>query len=161
MVGEPRGSTQTRRARANTEWPVVTRDGTHNLLLHVIGQIRVHVKSLYVLRFKTSFRNCHAMFKHFLFVVFNVAPVCCSSRYGLAVLSCYGFFVVYTLRVNLSVAMVDMLNNTHKSSANHSGSLCPAHHSPTRPKHKQTVSWKMSVEEDLKYNIRDYLCYDT
>lgn len=71
---------------------------------------------------------------------FSVAAVCCSSRYGLALLSCYAFFVVYSLRVNLSVAMVDMLNNTQKSSTNHSGSLCPAHNSPERPKHNQTVS---------------------
>uniref|UniRef100_A0A3B4BB53 Major facilitator superfamily (MFS) profile domain-containing protein n=1 Tax=Periophthalmus magnuspinnatus TaxID=409849 RepID=A0A3B4BB53_9GOBI len=42
------------------------------------------------------------------------APVCCSARYGLALLSSYGFFVVYSLRVNLSVAMVDMLNNTNR-----------------------------------------------
>ncbi|TWW78379.1 sialin isoform X1 [Takifugu rubripes] len=68
------------------------------------------------------------------------AAVCCSSRYGLALLSCYAFFVVYSLRVNLSVAMVEMLNNTQKSSTNHSGSLCPAHNSPERPKHNQTAS---------------------
>uniref|UniRef100_A0A7N8WP87 Sialin n=1 Tax=Mastacembelus armatus TaxID=205130 RepID=A0A7N8WP87_9TELE len=55
-----------------------------------------------------------------------VAPACCSSRYTLALLSSYGFFVVYSLRVNLSVAMVDMLNSTHQSSINHSGSVCPA-----------------------------------
>ncbi|KAF0027708.1 hypothetical protein F2P81_020449 [Scophthalmus maximus] len=69
-----------------------------------------------------------------------VAPVCGSSRYGLALLSSYGFFVVYSLRVNLSVAMVDMLNNTHQSSANHSGSACPAHANPARPKHNHTAS---------------------
>ena len=69
-----------------------------------------------------------------------VAPVCCSSRYGLALLSSYGFFVVYSLRVNLSVAMVEMLNSTHQSNVNHSGSLCPAHPSPARPKHNHTVS---------------------
>ncbi|KAI2657840.1 Sialin [Labeo rohita] len=48
------------------------------------------------------------------------APACCSSRYGLAFLSCYGFFVAYALRVNLSVAMVDMLKNS--SSASNSSS---------------------------------------
>lgn len=53
--------------------------------------------------------------------------------------------------------MVDMLNNTHKSSTNHSGSLCPAHNSSERPKHNHTVSWNMSVEEDLKYNVHNYL----
>ncbi|XP_058507328.1 sialin [Solea solea] len=68
------------------------------------------------------------------------APVCCSSRYGLALLSCYGFFVVYSLRVNLSVAMVDMLNNTDHFSTNHSGSVCPAHASPARPNPNNTAS---------------------
>lgn len=76
----------------------------------------------------------------------SVAPVCCSSRYGLALLSCYGFFVVYSLRVNLSVAMVDMLNNTHQSSPNHSMSVCPAHSNPPRPKHNHTVSEKHDLD---------------
>ncbi|CAB1312636.1 unnamed protein product [Coregonus sp. 'balchen'] len=67
------------------------------------------------------------------------APACCSSRYGLSLLSCYGFFVAYALRVNLSVAMVDMLNNTD-ASGNTSTSVCPAHSSPARPKHNHTVS---------------------
>ncbi|KAF6725584.1 Sialin [Oryzias melastigma] len=66
------------------------------------------------------------------------APACCSSRYGLALLSCYGFFVVYSLRVNLSVAMVDMLNTTRQT--NHSASVCPAHPSPARPKHNHTAN---------------------
>lgn len=68
------------------------------------------------------------------------APVCCSARYGLAFLSSFGFFVVYSLRVNLSVAMVDMLNTTsHHTSTNH-GSVCPAHYDPPRPKRNHTVS---------------------
>uniref|UniRef100_A0A8C2L7N0 Sialin n=1 Tax=Cyprinus carpio TaxID=7962 RepID=A0A8C2L7N0_CYPCA len=65
------------------------------------------------------------------------APACCSSRYGLAFLSCYGFFVAYALRVNLSVAMVDMLKS--RSSANTSSSVCP-HHSNPVPKHNHTAS---------------------
>ncbi|XP_057704747.1 sialin [Corythoichthys intestinalis] len=68
------------------------------------------------------------------------APACCSARYGLALLSSFGFFVVYSLRVNLSVAMVDMLNTTHRPQHNHSSSVCPAHASPARPKHNQTAS---------------------
>ncbi|XP_019743657.1 sialin isoform X1 [Hippocampus comes] len=68
------------------------------------------------------------------------APACCSARYGLALLSCFGFFVVYALRVNLSVAMVDMLNTTKQEQHNHSGSVCPAHPSPARPKHNHTAS---------------------
>ncbi|KAJ8284991.1 hypothetical protein COCON_G00038410 [Conger conger] len=51
------------------------------------------------------------------------APAWCSSRYGLALLSCYGFFVAYALRVNLSVAMVDMLKTNETGNA--SCSLCP------------------------------------
>lgn len=75
------------------------------------------------------------------------APVCCSSRYGLALLSCYGLFVVYSLRVNLSVAMVDMLNSSHQSSPNQSSSLCPAHPSPTRPQRNNTVSPKLFTQD--------------
>uniref|UniRef100_A0A8C5EB93 Sialin n=1 Tax=Gouania willdenowi TaxID=441366 RepID=A0A8C5EB93_GOUWI len=62
------------------------------------------------------------------------APACGSARYCLAFLSSYGFFVVYALRVNLSVAMVDMLNSTHTHThthSNHSGSVCPLHDLPT------------------------------
>lgn len=44
--------------------------------------------------------------------------------------------------------MVDMLNNTHKSSTNHSRSLCPAHNSPERPKHNHTVSQKVYAERN-------------
>ncbi|CAJ1066712.1 sialin [Xyrichtys novacula] len=65
-------------------------------------------------------------------------PACCSARYNLALLSSFGFFVVYALRVNLSVAMVDMLNTTHQST-NQSISVCPAHASPVRPKHNHTA----------------------
>lgn len=54
---------------------------------------------------------------------FHTAPVCCSSRYGLALLASYGFFVAYTLRVNLSVAMVDMVYTNKSSEAG--VSLCP------------------------------------
>ncbi|XP_068424990.1 sialin [Clinocottus analis] len=68
------------------------------------------------------------------------APACGSSRYSLALLSSFGFFVVYSLRVNLSVAMVDMLNNTRQAGANHSGSVCPAHADPARPKHNHTAA---------------------
>lgn len=37
---------------------------------------------------------------------------CCSARLSLAVLMFLGFTVVYGLRVNLSVAMVAMVNST-------------------------------------------------
>uniref|UniRef100_A0A7N8WXT2 Sialin n=1 Tax=Mastacembelus armatus TaxID=205130 RepID=A0A7N8WXT2_9TELE len=41
-----------------------------------------------------------------------VPPQCCSARLNLAVLMFFGFSVVYGLRVNLSVAMVAMVNTT-------------------------------------------------
>lgn len=68
------------------------------------------------------------------------APVCWSARYGLALMSSYGFFVVYSLRVNLSVAMVDMLNTSSHASTNQTGSVCPAHYDPPRPRRNHTAS---------------------
>lgn len=69
------------------------------------------------------------------------APVCWSARYGLAFISSFGFFVVYSLRVNLSVAMVDMLNATSQhTNTNHTGSVCPAHYDPPRPQRNHTAS---------------------
>ncbi|XP_046874861.1 sialin isoform X2 [Hypomesus transpacificus] len=42
----------------------------------------------------------------------SVHPQCCSTRLNLAVMMFFGFSVVYGLRVNLSVAMVAMVNET-------------------------------------------------
>ncbi|XP_061903325.1 sialin isoform X2 [Entelurus aequoreus] len=42
----------------------------------------------------------------------TVPPQCCSARLNLAVLMFLGFSVVYGLRVNLSVAMIAMVNTT-------------------------------------------------
>nr|XP_057914003.1 sialin [Doryrhamphus excisus] len=67
------------------------------------------------------------------------APACCSARYGLAIISCFAFFVAYCLRVNLSVAMVEMLD-TNQPNTNHSSSVCPPHISPSRPKRNHTAS---------------------
>lgn len=59
----------------------------------------------------------------------EVPPVCCSARLNLALLMFLGFTVVYGLRVNLSVAMVAMVNNTDSSStaniSNSSKHVCP------------------------------------
>lgn len=54
-------------------------------------------------------------------------PQCCSVRFNLAILMFFGFTVVYVLRVNLSVAMVAMVNNTDsKPAVNHSANqACP------------------------------------
>ncbi|XP_041107979.1 sialin isoform X2 [Polyodon spathula] len=62
------------------------------------------------------------------FAKVNKAPACCSARYGLATLSFFGFFMVYALRVNLSVALVEMVKT--KVSSNSSSSVCPHSDSP-------------------------------
>ncbi|KAG7501087.1 sialin-like [Solea senegalensis] len=56
-----------------------------------------------------------------------VSPQCCSARLNLAVLMFFGFSVVYGLRVNLSVAMVAMVNNTDPTPAKNSSIVhaCP------------------------------------
>lgn len=58
-------------------------------------------------------------FKQFVFsecdievVCVTVPPQCCSVRFNLAFMMFLGFAVVYGLRVNLSVAMVAMVNTT-------------------------------------------------
>lgn len=59
----------------------------------------------------------------------NVPPRCCSARFNLALLMFLGFTVVYGLRVNLSVAMVAMVNNTdpvpQTNSTNSTKHVCP------------------------------------
>ncbi|KAF3707159.1 Sialin H(+)/nitrate cotransporter H(+)/sialic acid cotransporter [Channa argus] len=55
-----------------------------------------------------------------------VPPQCCSARLNLALLMFFGFSVVYGLRVNLSVAMVAMVNTTDpKPAPNNSMHACP------------------------------------
>ncbi|XP_075718149.1 sialin [Rhinoderma darwinii] len=54
-------------------------------------------------------------------------PACCSARYNLAALALLGFFMLYALRVNLSVALVDMVNSTSSEQVNRSGNVCPDH----------------------------------
>ncbi|XP_070778423.1 sialin [Enoplosus armatus] len=57
----------------------------------------------------------------------EVPPQCCSARLNLAVLMFFGFSVVYGLRVNLSVAMVAMVNYTDPKPAQNSSVVhaCP------------------------------------
>ncbi|KAG9355599.1 hypothetical protein JZ751_000437 [Albula glossodonta] len=57
----------------------------------------------------------------------EIPPQCCSARCNLAVLMFFGFAVVYGLRVNLSVAMVAMVNNTSPQPSSNNSSLqeCP------------------------------------
>ncbi|XP_077343508.1 sialin [Lithobates pipiens] len=60
-------------------------------------------------------------------VPLDKVPVCCSARYNLAVLALFGFFMVYALRVNLSVALVGMINSTSHEQENRSANVCPDH----------------------------------
>ncbi|XP_060061373.1 sialin isoform X3 [Erinaceus europaeus] len=57
----------------------------------------------------------------------EAAPVCCSARYNLAVLAFFGFFVLYALRVNLSVALVDMVDSNITSAGNMTSKECADH----------------------------------
>ena len=41
-----------------------------------------------------------------------LVPGCLAARHSLAILGFFGFFNVYMMRVNLSVAIVAMANNT-------------------------------------------------
>ncbi|XP_068189155.1 sialin [Antennarius striatus] len=58
----------------------------------------------------------------------NAVPSkCCSVRLGLAILMFFGFVAVYALRVNLSVAMIAMVNSTDPNPAKNSSKSydCP------------------------------------
>ncbi|XP_038821972.1 sialin isoform X2 [Salvelinus namaycush] len=57
----------------------------------------------------------------------SVPPQCCSARCNLAIMMFFGFSVVYGLRVNLSVAMVAMVNGTNSQPSLNSsvGHECP------------------------------------
>uniref|UniRef100_UPI00358F4804 sialin-like isoform X1 n=2 Tax=Myxine glutinosa TaxID=7769 RepID=UPI00358F4804 len=62
------------------------------------------------------------------------APFFCSARYNLALLSCFGISVAYALRVNLSVALVAMVNDTESiPKVTNSAFLCPMGSDPSRP----------------------------
>uniref|UniRef100_A0A7N9ICV8 Solute carrier family 17 member 5 n=1 Tax=Macaca fascicularis TaxID=9541 RepID=A0A7N9ICV8_MACFA len=66
------------------------------------------------------------------------APVCCSARYNLAILAFFGFFIVYALRVNLSVALVDMVDSNTTLEDNRTSKACPEHSAPIKVHHNQT-----------------------
>ncbi|XP_017826593.2 sialin isoform X5 [Callithrix jacchus] len=68
----------------------------------------------------------------------EAAPVCCSARYNLAILAFFGFFIVYALRVNLSVALVDMVDSNTTLEDNRTSKACPEHSSPIKVHHNQT-----------------------
>ncbi|TSK31361.1 Sialin [Bagarius yarrelli] len=55
----------------------------------------------------------------------TVPPQCCSARFNLAFMMFLGFAVVYGLRVNLSVAMVAMVNTTGNQFNDSESKECP------------------------------------
>uniref|UniRef100_A0A673T8G0 Sialin n=2 Tax=Suricata suricatta TaxID=37032 RepID=A0A673T8G0_SURSU len=68
----------------------------------------------------------------------EAAPVCCSARYNLAVLAFFGFFVLYALRVNLSVALVDMVDSNTTLADNRTSQECAEHSATIKVLHNQT-----------------------
>ncbi|XP_078504186.1 sialin isoform X1 [Lissotriton helveticus] len=52
-------------------------------------------------------------------------PLCCSARCNLAMLALFGFFMLYALRVNLSVALVDMVEKNASIVDNTTTKTCP------------------------------------
>ncbi|OCT78351.1 hypothetical protein XELAEV_18029460mg [Xenopus laevis] len=54
-------------------------------------------------------------------------PACCSARYNLALMALLGFFMLYALRVNLSVALVDMVQSSSAPRENTTANVCPDH----------------------------------
>ncbi|XP_007910508.2 sialin [Callorhinchus milii] len=61
------------------------------------------------------------------------APVFCYVRWHLAALAFFGFFVVYTLRVALSVALVEMIDSNVTSKQNGSIAACAPHSNSSPP----------------------------
>uniref|UniRef100_A0A670ICE3 Sialin n=1 Tax=Podarcis muralis TaxID=64176 RepID=A0A670ICE3_PODMU len=59
----------------------------------------------------------------------KAAPICCSARLSLAVWAFLGFFLLYALRVNLSVALVDMVESNASLTKNTSSNVCKEHSS--------------------------------
>ncbi|XP_054578172.1 sialin isoform X2 [Eptesicus fuscus] len=68
----------------------------------------------------------------------EAAPVCCSARYNLAVLAFFGFFVLYALRVNLSVALVDMVDSNTTLANNRTSKECAEHSASNKVIRNQT-----------------------
>ncbi|XP_070274334.1 sialin isoform X3 [Myotis yumanensis] len=69
----------------------------------------------------------------------EAAPVCCSARYNLAVLAFFGFFILYALRVNLSVALVDMVDSNTTLANNRTSKECAEHSASMKVIHNHTI----------------------
>uniref|UniRef100_A0A803W3S3 Sialin n=1 Tax=Ficedula albicollis TaxID=59894 RepID=A0A803W3S3_FICAL len=76
-------------------------------------------------------------------------PACCSARYNLALLACFGFFLLYALRVNLSVALVDMVEPNTSLAKNTTSNVCPEHSSAINAP-RNTTGQKYSWDADTQ-----------
>ncbi|XP_022105784.1 sialin-like [Acanthaster planci] len=72
-------------------------------------------------------------------------PGCISARYALALFSLLGFVNVYAMRVNLSVALVAMVNHTE---TNHSITACPATNTTAVPKEGE-FNWDQYTQSEI------------
>lgn len=70
-----------------------------------------NIKTLILLK-KKKICSQSRLHVNIIVLFLTVPPQCCSARLNLAFLMFLGFAVVYGLRVNLSVAMVAMVNTT-------------------------------------------------
>lgn len=83
----------------------------------------------------------------------SVPPRCCSARFNLAFLMFLGFTVVYGLRVNLSVAMVAMVNSTGPDPAPNGSvvHVCP------RPSGQDNSSENFQQPDGVRLSVTDGL----
>lgn len=85
---------------------------------------------------------------YFVHVCAITDPLCCSQRLLLAIIGCFGFVNLYALRINLSVALVCMVNHTaieHHTIYDVNESLQPASESCM----SQSGSLKSEVREKI------------
>nr|XP_003226103.2 PREDICTED: sialin [Anolis carolinensis] len=78
----------------------------------------------------------------------KAAPICCSARLSLAIWAFFGFFLLYALRVNLSVALVDMVES-NASLPKNTSSTCPEH-SATPVVFRNTTGKKYAWDADTQ-----------
>lgn len=76
-----------------------------------------------------------------LIPMFSPVSACCSARYSLAILAFCGFFMVYALRVNLSVALVEMVDDNGTLPKNGSVEACPPHSNVTHQNYEKKVRY--------------------
>ncbi|XP_065487352.1 sialin isoform X2 [Caloenas nicobarica] len=79
----------------------------------------------------------------------GTVPACCSARYNLALLAFFGFFLLYALRVNLSVALVDMVEPNTSLAKNTTSNVCPEHSSAINVP-RNTTGEKYSWDADTQ-----------